>query len=71
MTAVLTPAERYWPGQDPIGKRLHRGSAEAATIPWLTVVGEIGDLKELAVDVPSMNQIYSLSSSVLEKEHGR
>ncbi len=34
-----TLAERYWPGQDPIGKRLHRGSAEATTLPWITVVG--------------------------------
>jgi hypothetical protein len=24
-----TLAENYWPGQDPIGKRLHRGPAEA------------------------------------------
>jgi predicted permease len=53
-----TLAERYWPGQDPIGKHLHRGSAEATTLPWLTVVGEIGDVKQLAADVPTMSQIY-------------
>lgn len=53
-----TLAERYWPGQDPIGKRLHRGSAEATKLPWLTVVGEIGDVKELAADVPTTNQMY-------------
>jgi putative ABC transport system permease protein len=53
-----TLAEHYWPGQDPIGKRLHRGPAEATTIPWATVVGEIGDVKELAADVPTMNQAY-------------
>jgi putative ABC transport system permease protein len=53
-----TMAEHYWPGQDPIGKRLHRGPAEATTIPWATVVGEIGDVKELAADVPTMNQVY-------------
>jgi predicted permease len=53
-----TLAERYWPGQDPIGKRLHRGSAEATTLPWLTVVGEISDVKELAADLPTMNQFY-------------
>jgi putative ABC transport system permease protein len=53
-----TLAEHYWPGQDPIGKRLHRGPAEATTIPWATVVGEIGDVKEFAADVPTMNQMY-------------
>jgi predicted permease len=53
-----TLAEHYWPGQDPIGKRLHRGSEEATTLPWLTVVGEIGDVKELAADIPTMNQFY-------------
>jgi hypothetical protein len=44
-----TLAEHYWPGQDPIGKRLHRGPAEAVTLPWLTVVGELGDVNELAL----------------------
>jgi putative ABC transport system permease protein len=53
-----TLAEHYWPGQDPIGKRLHRGSVEATTLPWMTVVGEIGDVKELAADVPTTSQIY-------------
>ena len=52
-----TLAEHYWPGQDPIGKRLHRGPKEA-TLPWLTVVGEIGDVKQLAADVPTKEQFY-------------
>ncbi len=57
-------AEHYWPGQNPVGKRLHRGSSEATTLPWLTVVGEIGDVKELAADVPTMNQIYLPASQM-------
>jgi putative ABC transport system permease protein len=58
-----TLAEHYWPGQDPIGKRLHRGPAEAH-LPWLTVVGEIGDVKQLAADVPTEMQFYIPSSQV-------
>ena len=52
-----TLAEHYWPGQDPIGKRLHRGPKEG-DLPWLTVVGEIGDVKELAADAPTAEQFY-------------
>jgi putative ABC transport system permease protein len=52
-----TLAEHYWPGQDPIGKRLHRGPAEA-NLPWVTVVGEIGDVKQLAADVATGEQFY-------------
>ena len=58
-----TLAEHYWPGQDPIGKRLHRGPTEAI-LPWLTVVGEIGDVKQLAADVPTNEQFYIPSSQV-------
>ncbi|MFC5864704.1 ABC transporter permease [Acidicapsa dinghuensis] len=57
-------AEHYWPGQEPIGKRLHRGSSEATNMPWLTIVGEIGEVKELAADVPTMNQVYFPSSQM-------
>lgn len=52
-----TLAEHYWPGQDPIGKRLHRGPKEA-DIPWLTIVGEIGEVKDQAADVPTEEQLY-------------
>jgi putative ABC transport system permease protein len=53
-------AEHYWPGQDPIGKRLHRGPREA-NLPWLTVVGEIEGVKQLA-DEPMEEQFYVPSS---------
>ncbi len=55
-------AERYWPGQDPIGKRLHRGPAEA-DLPWLTIVGEIDGVKQLA-DEPSQMEIYFPSEQI-------
>lgn len=55
-----TLAEHYWPGQDPIGKRLHRGPTEAS-LPWLAIVGEIGGVKQL-VDAPTEEQIYIPSS---------
>jgi predicted permease len=58
-----TLAEHYWPGQNPIGKRLHRGPVEAK-LPWLTIVGEIGDVKELGADLPTQNQIYLPVSQV-------
>jgi putative ABC transport system permease protein len=36
-----TLARTYWPGQDPIGKRMRMGSA--TTRPWMTVVGLVKD----------------------------
>jgi len=36
-----TLARTYWPGEDPIGKRMRMGSN--AKRPWLTVVGEVKD----------------------------
>lgn len=38
-------ADRYWPGQNPVGKRVKRGRFDS-TRPWLTVVGVVGTLKE-------------------------
>ena len=50
-------AERYWPGQDPIGKRLRRGLLETST-PWMTVVGEVDDVKLGSRDAETMPQVY-------------
>jgi predicted permease len=38
-------AKKYWPGQDPLGKRLKWGPPES-TDPWLTIVGVVGDVKQ-------------------------
>ncbi len=56
-----TLAEHYWPGQDPIGKRLKIGVPESSTA-WMTVVGEIADIKQTAADSDTTNQIYQPAS---------
>ena len=50
-------AERYWPGQDPIGKRLHIGVPETP-LPWMTVVGKIGDIKQGTAEDSTRPQFY-------------
>jgi predicted permease len=50
--------QHFWPGQDPIGKRLRIGTPEMQT-PWMTVVGEVGDVKLSSPDEPSKEQYYT------------
>src|SRR6202789_1733938 len=50
-------AQHYWPNQDPIGKRLRVGTAEMKT-PWLTIVGEVADIKLSAPDEPTKEEYY-------------
>ena len=50
-------AEHYWPGQDPLGKRIHIGFIETP-LPWMTVVGEIGDIKQKSADSDITEQMY-------------
>jgi predicted permease len=35
---------RFWPGQDPLGKRIKFGPLASAN-PWLSIVGVVGDVK--------------------------
>jgi putative ABC transport system permease protein len=37
-------ADRLWPGTSPIGKHIKLGSAD--TLPWVTIVGIVGDVSE-------------------------
>jgi putative ABC transport system permease protein len=57
-------AEHFWPGQDPIGKRLRWGYPKTPT-PWMTVVGVMGNIKQMAVDAPTQYEIYQPSSQYL------
>jgi predicted permease len=60
-------AERYWPGQDPIGKRLRRGMPETTT-PWMTVVGEVDDVKMGSPDEETMPQVYQPVTQTVASE---
>jgi putative ABC transport system permease protein len=37
---------QYFPDVDPIGKRIQLGALPDATVPWMEVVGIVGDLKQ-------------------------
>jgi putative ABC transport system permease protein len=52
-----TLAERHWPGQDPLGRRLKLGDA-SSTGPWLTVVGVVGDVRQRSLDDPVRQGMY-------------
>ncbi len=42
-------ARRYWPGQDPIGKRLQYGSGSDKR-QWMTIVGVVGNAKSTSME---------------------
>jgi putative ABC transport system permease protein len=48
-------ARRQFPGQDPIGKRLHVGPRNR---PWYTVVGIVGDVKQASLALNEPNAVY-------------
>ena len=50
-------ARRYWPGEDPIGKRLKYGIGTEAR-PWLTIVGVVADAKSLSMESEPMMHSY-------------
>lgn len=50
-------ARHSWPGENPIGKRVHLGNPHAP-LPWATVVGIVGDTRIGAPDEPAPDQFY-------------
>ena len=50
-------AKRYWPDQDPLGRRIKWGNKEFGS-PWMTVVGVVGDVRMRGLDTPPKATLY-------------
>lgn len=50
-------ARRFWPGDDPIGKRFKIGPRDR--VAWLTVIGVTGDVRQIGLDVPAPFSTYT------------
>jgi predicted permease len=51
-------AETYFHGKDPIGLRMKVGDRFDNSMPAMTVVGVVGDVKQGALDQPTIEQMY-------------
>jgi len=51
-------AKQYFAGENPLGKRIKWGTDQGDS-PWLTIVGVVSDVKEIALDEPSMPHTYA------------
>lgn len=52
-----TMARRFWRDGDPIGKRFTLDNSDRAH-QWLTVIGVVGDVRQMGLDVPARPEMY-------------
>jgi putative ABC transport system permease protein len=51
-----TLARKYWPGENPIGKRIHTGFDGKDV--FVTIVGVVGDIRQESLRVPTVPEMY-------------
>jgi putative ABC transport system permease protein len=58
-----TMARQFWPGLDPVGRRIKLGS-NPESAPWITVVGVVGDVRHFGLEAeprPEMYRTYAVN----------
>ena len=50
-------ADRFWPGEDTLGKRFKLGAADS-TSPWITIVGVVADIRQNWWNAPAEPTLY-------------
>jgi len=60
LTVVISEslANKYFRGKDPIGMHIKVGPSFASSMPAMTVVGVVGDIKQAALDQPTVPEMY-------------
>ena len=51
-------ARRFWPGQEPVGRRLKYRLDPGAKRPWKTVVGVVADMRRQRLDEPAIPYMF-------------
>jgi len=51
-------ARKYYPGEDPLGKRFHIGGPESAKPVWMTIVGIVGDIHRRTLEIAPQSEMY-------------
>jgi putative ABC transport system permease protein len=50
-----TLAAKFWPGEDPIGRRIQLFGSQG---PWVTVAGIVGDVRQMSLSEPPRQELY-------------
>ena len=53
-----TLAKRYWPGEDPIGRRITFGTDDKGEPYWTTIVGVAADVRQKGLHTEPRPEIY-------------
>ena len=53
-----TMARQFWPGENPIGKRFKLGDPSDPEVPWISIIGIAGDVRQMGVEEPVKAEMY-------------
>ena len=56
-------AKRFWPGEDPVGKRISTATNSGQQTQWQTIVGVVGSVRHLGLDVEPRPELYYHTNS--------
>jgi putative ABC transport system permease protein len=59
-----TMARRYWPGEDPVGKRLSPGRQPESPDEWFQIIGVVKDVRQFELNADPKPQMYLSSEQV-------
>jgi len=51
-------AKRFWPSEDPVGKRISTALSSGQQTQWQTIVGVVGNVRHLGLDIEPRPEIY-------------
>ncbi len=59
-----TMAARFWPNEDAVGRRF-KGGGRPSDAPWWTVIGVVGDMRQVSLDAPPEPEIYTPATAAV------